>query len=475
MPTTPRVLDLALSLPWAIYQPALTTLLDIAARQDVDPTALAAWKNHAADGSFETLSTRQGERLAGTSGVVIRDNVAVVSAIGPIFRYASLFTDFSGGAALSRLAQDFQAAIDAGGLRAILLNLDTPGGEANGIAEFAAQIRSAAGKLPVVAYVGGMGASAGYWLASAASEIVVAPTAMVGSIGVVMASQDTRARDAKAGITTWEFVSSQSPMKRPDPATEAGSAHIQAMVDRLAEEFVSNVAAYRGVSVAKVLADFGQGGVLMGADAVAAGMADRVGSFEQTLARLAGRSTAGPSGITVRLSPGQTSPQARENVMDEQTNPDGQPAITAQFIATHHPAIAAQFQTEGAAAERARILAIQTQAALPGHDALVAQCIHDGSSAGDAALKITAAEKAKLSTHLSALAAGAEAQPKLTPSASLDPVPVDDGQPAADAPPDVRARAAWDNDQSLRAEFGTFETFLALAKAEGLDRVVKSK
>jgi len=108
----------------------------------------------------------------------------------------------------------------------------------------------------------------------------------------VMSYIDTSARDAKADVKRVEIVSSSSPDKRIDPNTDAGRAKVQAMVDALAEVFVSSVAKFRGVGTEKVLSDFGRGGVLVGAQAKSAGMADRIGSLDSVIAELAGRQQA---------------------------------------------------------------------------------------------------------------------------------------------------------------------------------------
>jgi ClpP class serine protease len=150
------------------------------------------------------------------------------------------------------------------------------------VAEVAAMIRAGTARKPIVAYVRDLGASAAYWLASAADEVAVASTALVGSIGVI----GTVADPTKQSSRSIEFVSSQSPHKRPDPTTQAGGARIQARVDDLAAIFIADVARYRGVTPETVAADFGQGDVLIGQAAVDAGLADRVGSFEDEVRRL---------------------------------------------------------------------------------------------------------------------------------------------------------------------------------------------
>ena len=267
--------SLAASRPWLIQQESLETILAVADRC----------------GDPEALQTRLGRPLDNARTVTMRDGVAVIPITGPIFRHANLFTEISGATSTGTLATDIQTALDNPYVRGIVLDINSPGGDATGINELANLIASARGHKRIVAYGGGTIASAAYWLASAASEIVVDDTALLGSIGVVMSYLDTSERDAKTGVRRVEIVSSQSPDKRLDANSDAGRSKVQSIVDALGEVFVSAVARNRNITAETVLADFGQGGVRVGADAVAHGMADRIGSLEAVIAELAGQAS----------------------------------------------------------------------------------------------------------------------------------------------------------------------------------------
>jgi signal peptide peptidase SppA len=264
--------NMAASRPWVMQAEALEGLLTIAQRAN-DPSA---------------LMTREGKPLENARKVTMRDGVAVIPVRGPIFRYANLFTEISGATATGVLATDIQTALDNPYVRGIVLEMDTPGGEVTGVNELSALIAEGRRRKRIVAYGGGLVASGGYWLASAASEIVIDETALLGSIGVVMSYLDTTARDERNGVKLIEIVSSQSPDKRVDPSTKSGREKVQALVDSLAEVFVNAVATNRNTTADKVISDFGRGGLLVGAAAVAAGMADRIGSLEAVIAELAG-------------------------------------------------------------------------------------------------------------------------------------------------------------------------------------------
>jgi capsid assembly protease len=265
-----KAFGLACSIPWAITPEALRQILEFSAREHVP--------------DLEAVAAKQSRRLPGADAALLREGgVGVLPVTGPIFRYADVFTEISGATAISTLARDFTALVNDPSITAIALNIDSPGGEVAGVNEFARMIFDARGRKPIVAYVDGLGASAAYWIASQADEIVVDATAMLGSIGVVAAVPNPAARSARE----IQFVSSQSPKKRPDPTSDEGAAQIQGTVDDLAEVFIQAVARGRGVAAGRVVADFGQGALLVGQKAVVAGLADRLGSFEQTVSELA--------------------------------------------------------------------------------------------------------------------------------------------------------------------------------------------
>lgn len=349
-----RVLSRIKSMPWAIDRDALEQILAIAERENESPQAVAA---------------KLGRPLENTYDVEYRDGVAILPVAGPLFRYANLFTMISGATSYDLLARDFNAAVADPKVEAIVLNIDSPGGEANGVSEFADMIFAARGKKPIVAYVGGQASSAAYWIASSADEIVADEIAVLGSIGAIMSVQDTREADAKAGKKRYDIVSSQSPDKRLDPATDDGRAKLQALVDSLADVFVDKVARNRGVDRKTVLSDYGRGGVFVGQAAVKAGLADRLGSFEAVVAELqAGRrGQATRSGANAGAHSEEISMSDINGAPAAETLPE---TMTAAQVAEHYPetaealraegreAAAADLRAEGVQAERERIRSI---------------------------------------------------------------------------------------------------------------------
>lgn len=307
---------LAMTVPWMITEPALEAMLSIAAQTPLSEEEIKQ-RMHGP----KSLALRDGTRRDDSRRVTMRDGVALIPIDGPIYRYADFFTDASGGVTTEALAKDIQRALDDPAVQALLFVVDSPGGEATGIGELANTIYAARGRKPMTAYVEGYGASAAYYLASAADEVVVDADALLGSIGTVLGIADP----AKRMKWTIDFVSTQSPKKRVDPTTEAGRLYYQGMVDAMTETFIATVARNRSLSREQVLAT--EGGLLIGQAAVDAGLADRLGSEEATIEALrkSARATA-PASRFARVAAHQ---EHRMDPKETETAPATQGADTA--------------------------------------------------------------------------------------------------------------------------------------------------
>lgn len=374
-----------------------------------DLRAMMALADRTMNAELEALAARPGVRLGNTRVTTVRDGVAIVPVVGPIFRYANLFTEISGATSTQVLATDVRTALDDPLVDAIVLEVNSPGGGIEGIHELSNMIYDARGKKPIVAYADGKMASGAYWIGSAADRIVVDRTAILGSIGALMTVHDTSARDAKAGVRTIEIVSTQSPDKRLDLNQDEGRAKVQKMVDDLGAIFVETVARNRGVDIETVLSDFGRGGVLIGEQAVAAGMANAVGSLESVITELASNRTnrrsvfmsgrtAAKGAILVATTDALRAALAAGHTGEEITLdlPDVAGAVkaatdkaAAEFKVQADKDIA-DARADGVKTERARILGIQN-IAVKGFEAEVSAAIESGASVEATAVKITSA------------------------------------------------------------------------------------
>lgn len=274
-----------LSRPWCITHEALDLMLSLAARQVVDAEEL----KQAMHGP-KALALRDGQRRDDSPTMRTVDGVARIVIDGPIYRYADYFTRYSGGITTEQIAKDLQRALDDPTVGAIALVVDSPGGDATGINELSDAIYAARGRKPIGAYVEGYGASAAYWIASSVAPgmLLVDDTALVGSIGTILGVPDPTKRPSNR----IDIVSSQSPKKRVDPTTAEGRAVLQQIADDMTEVFISKVMRNRTMTRDQVLAV--EGGLRIGEQAIAAGLADRLGSEDQLLRELAARASQRP-------------------------------------------------------------------------------------------------------------------------------------------------------------------------------------
>lgn len=290
-------------------------------------------------------------------------NVGIVSIIGELVNRGAWLGASSGLTSYEGIAQQMRQAAADRDVSDIVLDMQSPGGEAIGMAETARLIRAISREKPVTAVVNGMAASAGFGLASGASEIVVTESAITGSIGVVLVHFDQSRRLDAMGVKATiihagalKAVGNQyGPLSRDDLAV------LQAEVDRFMSGFVRVVADHRGISE-QAIRDL-EAGIFIGEDAISAGLADRVGTFDSVISDLS------------RAQGGRTTSLKRRLSMSEQT---GAPAAETAGISqeTHDNALAkahakshAEGMRAGAEAERARIGAIIAAEGIKGNAA----------------------------------------------------------------------------------------------------------
>lgn len=210
--------------------------------------------------------------------------IAVIPIVGVIAKRPGWYTDVSS----DRVGEAFDAAISDDRVKSIVLDIDSPGGQVYGTPELARKIYDARGTKPVVGIANSMAASALYYIGSAADRLYVTPSGDVGSIGVYTMHVDQSKMLEELGIKVsiikaGKFKAEGNPF---EPLSDEGREYIQRDVDDIYADFVADVAKQRGVSKSDVVAHFGEGRTLSARNAVAAGMADGVATFEQVVARL---------------------------------------------------------------------------------------------------------------------------------------------------------------------------------------------
>ena len=188
-------------------------------------------------------------------------------------------------------------------LRGLLLDIDSPGGSATGSEVLYRAIQRVAEVKPVHAYVRGMAASGGYYLACAASKIYALPTSLVGSIGVIYLRPMLEQLLAKVGVEftvykSGEFKDMTGFWRNP---TDRESEKFQELIDEIFNNFVMVVAHGRSIEESKVR-EIATGEVMTAQRGIGAGLVDEIGDFRDTLEAVALAANSKPNPKLMRPS-----------------------------------------------------------------------------------------------------------------------------------------------------------------------------
>jgi signal peptide peptidase SppA len=303
--------------------------------------------------------------------------IARIPVYGPLVqRVTTLEQACDGFVSTTELAATFRAVLADPAVRAMVFDIDTPGGEPHGLFDLHDEIFAARGQKPMVAVANDWCCSGGYLLASAADEVVVTQTAVTGSIGVLWTHVDITAAEAMAGLAvTYVYAGEHKLDGWPDvPFTPEMRARFQADVDRLYGMFVAAVTTSRGLSAADVRAQ--EALTYRGDQALAVGLADRVGTLEETIAMLADE--ARPPAIVSGPQPGAANAQTTRQAMTTKANASAgaEPADPNTQPATP-PAATTAAAGPTPAETKARIKAIQTAAEAKGREGLAEHLAFD--------------------------------------------------------------------------------------------------
>lgn len=283
-----RIARAVFGVPWAVMPTTMDAIVEVIERR-IEGNRIT--EDEIAERLASSREAAAGRETAGQPG-----NIAVIRMYGVLSQRMNMMTEMSGGTSVQQLTQAFRLSIAEPSVTGIVFDIDSPGGSIAGIPELAAEIRNARGTKPIVAVANTLCASAAYWLAAQCDEIVVTPSSLIGSVGVVMVHEDLSAANEQAGVkVTYIYAGEYKVEGNPDePLADEGKAYVQSLVDDAYALFVGDVAKGRGASAKDIRETYGQGRVLTPANSVKAGMADRIDTLDGALVRVAkGRVAAG--------------------------------------------------------------------------------------------------------------------------------------------------------------------------------------
>lgn len=264
------------------------------------------------------------------------DGIAVIDVHGSLVKRAGWMDAMSGMTSYDAIASKLRTAVNDPAIKGILLSMDTPGGEVSGLYDLTDEIFSARSHKPVYAISDDSAYSAGYAIACSADKVFVTRTGGVGSIGVIAVHVDQSQRDEKMGLkyTAVYAGAHKNDYSSHAPLSSEAKSALQEEIDRCYDMFVGQVA--RGRNMSEALVRKTQARCFWGENAVAAGLADQIGNYDDALSAL--RSVIS-SRKQARVSASAVAPITQgERTMEHETN---QPADAPNPAATAQPVVAA--------------------------------------------------------------------------------------------------------------------------------------
>jgi signal peptide peptidase SppA len=290
-----RIVNEALRQPWALTEDMMAVVWDVlqfrARGGRLTPDEIRA----RIGGDEEANPSRREARVMRPSsggGAAI----AVVPIYGVIAHRE--FERSSGMTSAERIANGVAQAVADPEVGTIVLDIASPGGTVAGTTETADQIYRARKSKRVVAVANAKAASAAYWMASQASEVVITPSGSAGSIGVFSLHEDWSKWLEREGVAITPIQAGRRKLEGAPwaPLDDEAKAHFQAAVDGAYQQFTAAVARGRGVTVADVRGErFGEGRAFEAADALKRGLVDSIETFDQVIARILSEGRSGGS------------------------------------------------------------------------------------------------------------------------------------------------------------------------------------
>ncbi len=345
MTMLPHIASRVLDTPLVIGQARLEAILAvIGPRIGIEAPGTGTLELTHREGLPATAVVNGADRRRGTY-LVTPEGIAVIPVFGTLVKRAGAIEAASGLTSYGHLEEQIMDAATDPAVRAVLLDIDSPGGEAAGVFDLADLVYEARSLKPVWAVADEEAFSGAYAIASAAERLIVPRTGGLGSIGVVALHVDRSARDAMEGFrTTTVYAGAAKNDFNPHETLKDGARRtLQIEVDRVYGLLVDTVARNRGLTADAVRAT--EARLFFGEDAVRAGLADEVGTMRSAFAALAATLTNPRSIVAApaaRPGAANTPPKpttGKGHVMNDdtineisETNGTAPPALTADDL-----------------------------------------------------------------------------------------------------------------------------------------------
>jgi protease-4 len=269
---------------WIVYAVIITFFLFLSVLANLTLFGFVFGKGHGG-GSAMTRSARYEERFVDGEENA-KDKIVVIYVSGIISSSEDGYAGEDG--MVADIEDQLQQAEDDKHVKAIILRINSPGGEvvaSDEIYQAIVAARDKEPKKPIVASIDTVGASGAYYIAVGADWIIANELSITGSIGVIMESFTYGDLADKIGIKFYTFKSGKykdimNPAREP---TEDEKALVQGLIMEVYEKFVGIVAEERDMKVDELKNGLADGRILSGKQALEAGFVDGVGYFEDAI------------------------------------------------------------------------------------------------------------------------------------------------------------------------------------------------
>lgn len=236
--------------------------------------------------------------VIGSSNPITDGNIALIKISGVIVTDDGMSLFGKGTASSTKIVEKIKEATEDSAIKAIILEINSPGGSAVASDEIAQAVKAAQEKnKTVVAWIREVGASGGYWIASSADVIVANRMAITGSIGVIASYLDYSGLITKYNVSYQRLVAGKykdigSPFK---PLSAEEEEFMQKRLDMLHDIFIDEVAHNRQLPVEQVR-ELANGLFYLGEEAKERGLVDILGGKEEAIKYIEEK-----EGITVKI------------------------------------------------------------------------------------------------------------------------------------------------------------------------------
>lgn len=297
--------------------------------------------------------------------------ISVVSVIGPTR------ASYWGAGTYSRLRAKLEALMDNDDVKCIVLDINSPGGDVNGLFECCDYVSKAKDIKPIYAHVTGMCCSAAYAIAASCTEISATDTSEIGSVGVYAEAWDDEEWMKKNGILARIFRSKNAEKKNQSPFSEEGAKDLQEKIDYYEDCFYTALSKGRAMDKEKCVEDFGHGAVFMASDALSRNMIDSIVSYDELINKLASS---------------ENEEEVEGDDMDFTTMTAEERTSAFQALVQAEPSLLAEVEERARTAERERINALNAERNEANAE-IIDKAIAEGTELNAIAMELYKAEK----------------------------------------------------------------------------------